>query len=187
LHARGVGDVGAAFRLLGELTSLSSRLDEALAALATRSADDAGSSLVVLQADERLFGRVVEAVLDNEEIVVKPVGKELKSIAVFAGATLRGDARVALIPSVAGLAQHAEAIDVDHADELDDAEIDEAKLGAQQADEQQTLRLVSMGDDELMAIPFSAVARIEEFASDKIERLGRRPVVQYRGAILPLV
>jgi two-component system chemotaxis sensor kinase CheA len=38
-----------------------------------------------------------------------------------------------------------------------------------------------------MAIPLSAVARLEEFQSASIERAGTREVVQYRGNILPLV
>jgi two-component system chemotaxis sensor kinase CheA len=188
LAARSSGDVAAAFRLLGELSPLGVRLDAALAALAARATESAGTNVVVLQADDHLFGLVVDEVLDTEEIVVKPLGKELKGIAVFAGATIMGDGRVALILDVAGLAQHAEAVDVDRSDELDDADLDEARLkAAQQADEKQTLLLFSVTDEEVMAIPLSAVARIEEFPFEKIERVGRRPVVQYRRAILPLV
>ncbi len=188
LQAQAAGDVGGAFRALGELTPLAARLEESIVAVLARRAESAGTNVVVLQADEQLFGLVVDEVLDTEEIVVKPLGKELKGIAVFAGATIMGDGRVALILDVAGLAQHAEAVAADRTDELDDVELDEAKVRAQQqGDDKQTLLLFSVGDDEVMAIPLSAVARIEEFPFDKIERVGRRPVVQYRGAILPLV
>jgi chemotaxis protein histidine kinase CheA len=188
LAARASGDVAGAFRGLGELAPLRDRFEQALGAAAAATVEPAGTNVVVLQADGDLFGLVVDEVLDTEEIVVKPLGKELKGIAVFAGATIMGDGRVALILDVAGLAQHAEAVDVEHADELDDIDLDEARGRAQQlADEKQTLLLFSVGDDEVMAIPLSAVARIEEFPLDKIERVGRRPVVQYRGAILPLV
>ena len=188
LSARSSGDIPAAFHLLGELAPLAVRVDEALAALATRVNESAGTNVVVLQADDHLFGLVVDEVLDTEEIVVKPLGKELKGIAVFAGATIMGDGRVALILDVAGLAQHAEAVGVDHVDELDDVDLDEARAKALAgADDKQTLLLFSVGNDEVMAIPLSAVARIEEFPFEKIERVGRRPVVQYRRAILPLV
>ncbi len=62
---------------------------------------------MVLQADDRQFGLVVDEINDTEEIVVKPLGKQLKGIACFAGATIMGDGRVALILDVLGLAQMA--------------------------------------------------------------------------------
>ncbi len=38
-----------------------------------------------------------------------------------------------------------------------------------------------------MAIPLSAVARLEEFSSTNLEFVGNCPVAQYRGEILPLI
>ncbi len=63
--------------------------------------------MAVLQAGERPFGLVVEAVHDTEEIVVKPLSKQLKGIPLFAGATIMGDGRVVLILDILGLAQRA--------------------------------------------------------------------------------
>ena len=40
-------------------------------------------NIVVLQADDRQFGLVVDEINDTEEIVVKPLGKQLKGIAVL--------------------------------------------------------------------------------------------------------
>ena len=62
---------------------------------------------VGLQADDRQFGLIVETVHDTEEIVVKPLGKQLKDLNVFAGATIMGDGRAAMILDVLGLAQAA--------------------------------------------------------------------------------
>src|SRR5262249_15595283 len=45
-------------------------------------------NIVVLQADDRQFGLVVDAIHDTEEIVVKPLQKQLKGINVFSGATI---------------------------------------------------------------------------------------------------
>ncbi len=64
-------------------------------------------TIVVLQSDERAFGLVVDDVSDTGEIVVKPMGKQLKGLPAFAGATIMGDGRVALILDVFGLAQRA--------------------------------------------------------------------------------
>src|SRR5262249_37842378 len=49
-------------------------------------ADNNGINIVVLHADDRQFGLVVDAVHDTEEIVVKPLQKQLKGIGAFAGA-----------------------------------------------------------------------------------------------------
>ena len=64
-------------------------------------------NIVVLQADGRRFGLVVDGINDTEEIVVKPLGKQLKGVSLFAGATIMGDGRVSLILDVAGTAQRA--------------------------------------------------------------------------------
>ncbi|HKB35652.1 MAG TPA: chemotaxis protein CheA, partial [Gemmataceae bacterium] len=72
--------------------------------------DTPAINIVVLQADDRQFGLVVDAIHDTEEIVVKPLQKQLKGINVFAGATIMGDGKVALILDVLGLAQRANVV-----------------------------------------------------------------------------
>jgi two-component system chemotaxis sensor kinase CheA len=67
-------------------------------------------NIVVVQADERHFGLVVDEINDTKEIVVKPLGKQLKGIKTFAGSTIMGDGRVALILDVLGLAQSANVV-----------------------------------------------------------------------------
>ena len=42
-------------------------------------------NIVVLQADDRQFGLVVDDINDTQEIVVKPLGKQLKGLNVYAG------------------------------------------------------------------------------------------------------
>ena len=65
---------------------------------------------MVLQADDRQFGLVVDEINDTEEIVVKPLGKQLKGLSCFAGATIMGDGQVALILDVLGMAQMASVV-----------------------------------------------------------------------------
>ena len=50
------------------------------------------------------YGLVVEELHDTVEIVVKPLGRHLKGMPEYAGATILGDGRVAVILDVAGLA-----------------------------------------------------------------------------------
>ena len=63
--------------------------------------------MVVLQAEDRQFGLVVDGINDTQEIVVKPLGKQLKGLTLYAGATIMGDGRVALILDVLGIGQRS--------------------------------------------------------------------------------
>ncbi|WP_282296374.1 chemotaxis protein CheA [Stenotrophomonas sp. PS02289] len=60
-------------------------------------------TIVVLQAGEARFGLVVDQVRGREEVVIKPLPKTLRGLRGYAGATLIGDGRMALILDVDGL------------------------------------------------------------------------------------
>jgi two-component system chemotaxis sensor kinase CheA len=139
-------------------------------------------NIVVLQADERRFGLVVDEIIDTEEIVVKPLGKYLKTAKVFAGSSIMGDGKVALILDVLGLAQRANVVG-----EGRDARTEEAHAAAGAAAEKQTFLLFTGPGDSRMAIPLSTLARLEEFPIAQVEMSGTQWVTQYRGQILPLV
>ncbi|HEX3757397.1 MAG TPA: chemotaxis protein CheA [Kofleriaceae bacterium] len=140
--------------------------------------------IVVLRADDRQFGLVVESVHDTEEIVVKPLGKHLKGVPVFAGATIMGDGKVALILDVLGLAKRSRVI----AESQERARLDHAvAVATVDGDDQQTMLLFRSPDDGRMAIPLSRVARLEEFPRTMLERVGHELLVQYRGEIMPVV
>ncbi len=139
-------------------------------------------NIVVLQADDNQFGLIVDEVLDTEEIVVKPLGRQTKNIPAFAGATIMGDGRVALIIDVMGLAQESGVISQSRdrsAGEAHAASVVETVAT-------QPMLVLGVGSASRAAIPLSAVDRLEEFARDIIETTGGKDVVQYRGSILPL-
>jgi two-component system chemotaxis sensor kinase CheA len=146
-------------------------------------ADSEVINIVVLQADDRQFGLVVDAILDTEEIVVKPLGKELKGISAFAGATIMGDGRVALILDVLGIAQRANVVSASRERSI----LDKNTRAQSDSAAREALLLFRVGKTNRMAIPLSMVARLEEIALDKVEKAAGRDVVQYRGAILPLI
>jgi two-component system chemotaxis sensor kinase CheA len=140
-------------------------------------------NIVVLQADGHPFGLVVDEINDTEEIVVKPLGKQLKGVASFAGATIMGDGRVALILDVLGLAQGAGVV----LQVRDRTLLENAAPARKKTDARQTLLLFDAGQGSRMAIPLSMVARLEEFPASSVEYSGAQEVVQYRGQILPLI
>ncbi len=142
-----------------------------------------GVNIVILQADDRTFGLVVEGIHDTEEIVVKPLGKLLKGISTFAGATIMGDGKVALILDVLGIAQRANVV----SGVRDRALMDSAEESQERSGDLQTFLVFEVGKDRRMAMPLSLVARLEEFEASKVETTGDQDVVQYRGEIMPLI
>jgi two-component system, chemotaxis family, sensor kinase CheA len=141
-------------------------------------------NIVVLQAEDRQFGLVVDEITDTQEIVVKPLGKQLKGIPAYSGATIMGDGRVALILDVLGLAQRAKVIA-----EVRDAKREErhGELRKEGVGESQALLLAQNGKEGHVAIPLPLVARLEEFPATVVEHTGSQEVMQYRGQIIPLL
>jgi two-component system chemotaxis sensor kinase CheA len=139
-------------------------------------------NMVVLQAEESQFGLIVEGINDTQEIVVKPLGKQLKGLTMYAGATIMGDGRVALILDVLGIGQRSGVL----ATAVEQSGEGEEFKG-QLAEEVQRLLLFRTGSFDRLAVPLSLVARLEEFPAASIERASGSPVVQYRNRILPLI
>ncbi len=151
--------------------------------LALKSAEQAEAvSIVVLQAEDRQFGLVVDGINDTQEIVVKPLGKQLKGLTEYAGATIMGDGRVALILDVLGIGQRSGVL----AESREQARVT-AEKKTHAGIEQQRLLLFRAGSFDRLAVPLSLVARLEEFPRSSIEFAGGCQVVQYRNRILPLV
>jgi two-component system chemotaxis sensor kinase CheA len=167
-------------RLRGQLLPLV-RLDELLGLRAVRPAGD-GLQILVVHAHERPFGLVVDAVLDAQDIVVKPLDSRVKQIGVYQGATILGDGRVVLILDVVALADRGGV----------SAESQELLRAARpaaptaSAAPKNILLLVGSRDGGRMALPLGRVTRLEEFGPEEVERAGGQEMVQYRGQILPL-
>ena len=176
--ATGIEEVHGArvHRLRGELLPLVS-LAEVLG-LAPEGSDHTGSVIAVVQAEHR-FGLLVDRVLNTEEIVVKALSGRLKSLGVYAGATVLGDGRVSLILDVQGLARHAMVTEVQ-----DDEAVEQAATAQAVATEQ--MLVVGVGADRRVAMPLQQVARLEHLREDQVERVGEREVVRYRDGVLPL-
>ena len=142
-------------------------------------------NIVVLRSDQRQFGLVVDEVLDSEEIVVKPLGKQLKNLLMFAGATIMGDGQIALIVDALGLAQHTGVLDENAREGLHAGDLGtEASVGG---DDHNRLLLFSLPGRDRLALPLEQAARLEEFPVSSIESAGRGEAVQYRNGIMPLV
>jgi two-component system chemotaxis sensor kinase CheA len=142
-------------------------------------------NIVVLEADRRQFGLVVDEINDTEEIVVKPLSKHLKSISVYAGATIMGDGKVALILDVLGLAQ-CSSILAEGREHLPPEEV-EVEAAAHAGRAKQKLVLFTGRAGSRLAVPLELLARLENIPGREVERSGNQWVTQYRGQILPLI
>ncbi len=143
----------------------------------------AGVCIVVLRAEEQQFGLVVDEVNDAEEIVVKPLSRNLKSVSAYSGATIMGDGRVALILDVLGLAHRSRVLSKSHDRIMKDATEETDKQPVQT----ETLLLFADESASRMAIPLARASRLEEFPRAAVEEVGGKEVVQYRGEIMPLI
>lgn len=140
-------------------------------------------NIVVLQAEDRQFGLVVDRVNDTQEIVVKPLGKQMKGLNCYAGATIMGDGHVALILDVMGIAQRSGVL----AEGRGSGRNDDKTASDAPLESRNSMLLFRAGEFDRLAVPLSLVARLEEIPRDRLEHAAGRPVVQYRGQLLPLV
>ena len=149
-----------------------------------KAANDNETYIVVTQVGTFTFGIIVDRVFDTEEIVVKPVSPILRHIEMFSGNTILGDGSVIMILDPNGIAAAGsgeftgaateDAASVAHADRMDDS--------------RQSLLLFSgVAGQPPMAVPLQLVARLEDIDVKDIEYSNGKPVVQYRGKLMPLV
>jgi two-component system chemotaxis sensor kinase CheA len=170
------------YRLRGRLLPLV-YLDRELGVAGPDRGDRDAELVVVLHAEDRRFGLVVDEILDAQEIVVKPLSAQLEDVPVYAGTTILGDGSAALILDVLALAQRARVLSAAR----DPAHDAAAHAGDERAGPRVPLLVASVGGDRQVAIPLEEVTRLEELPPGAIERVGDRELVQYRGEILPLV
>ncbi len=178
-----LGERAQAAHELKELKPISETIVGLITAVEQKVLETQNVNIVVLRADDRQFGLVVDEVNDTEEIVVKPLSKQLKSINTYAGATIMGDGRVALILDVLGLAQRAGVIG-EVRDRAVAEQVEKLKKGAT---DKRTFLIFAGPNESRMAVPLDRVARLEELPVEQVEQAGAQWVAQYRGEILPLV
>ncbi|SNS23926.1 two-component system, chemotaxis family, sensor kinase CheA [Granulicella rosea] len=139
-------------------------------------------SIVVLHAEGRQIALVVDTIHDTQEIVVKPLGRQLKGLECYLGGTIMGDGLPALILDVAGVARLASLQGRTGVGQ-------EAERGRmQQVDAPtQMLLLFRAGSFHRLAVPLPMVARLEKVPTARVERAAGQAVLHYRGDILSLV
>jgi two-component system chemotaxis sensor kinase CheA len=143
-------------------------------------AESHGFYLAVLEAEGCRYGLAVDDLLAPEEIVVKPLSAVLREIGLFSGATVLGNGTLALILDIGATAARAGVKPVE--EERDAVEMEE------KIEQEAEVSLLVFEDRarERTALPLDVVERIESVPLTQIEYAGGRPLLQYRGELLPL-
>jgi two-component system chemotaxis sensor kinase CheA len=142
---------------------------------------DRDNFIAVLDADGRRFGLVVEGLADPEEIVVKPLSAVLKDIGFFSGATVLGNADLALILDPGAIAMKAGVAMRGEEEAAHAAEEEEDGEGAKKLE-----YLLVEAAGRRAAVPLADVLRIEQISLSRIEYFGYRPVLNFEGQLLPV-
>jgi two-component system chemotaxis sensor kinase CheA len=132
--------------------------------------------VAVLKVGSQRFGLVVDDLLGSEDIVVMPLHSLLRTLGVYAGATILGDGGVAMILSGEGISRHS---GVAHRPPVREQP---ALPVAQEQAESRPLMLFRYGPAELLALPLGAVRRVVMIRRECIEHVGGRELVNIDGA-----
>lgn len=139
--------------------------------------DRAAATIIVVQSGDQPFGMIVDQVTKAEEIVVKPVSRQIQSVGVYAGATVMGDGSAALILDVSAIARGSN---------LSVAAPGATEQATTEVDHLEPVLTVTVGDRRA-GLPTSELERLEKVDAAAVEWTGDSAVVQYRGRLLPLV
>ncbi len=140
-----------------------------------------GHYLAVLDAEGCRYGLVVDDLMSPEEIVVKPLSPVLREVGLFSGATVLGNGTLALILDVGATAARAGV------KPIEEEMVGTGQTGAAKQDAaEESFLIFEDRARERTALPLDMVERIESVSLDRIEYAGGRPLLQYRGELLPL-
>jgi two-component system chemotaxis sensor kinase CheA len=135
--------------------------------------------VVILRVGGGTIGVRVDAVLDVQEIVVKPLNASLAHLKIFTGQTILGDGSVVLILDPGGIAQELGLVSGDKKREV-------AKETFS-SEERTRLVLFRAGEGLPKVLPLSLLARIEMVEASRIERSGNQFLMLHQGRLMPLL
>jgi two-component system chemotaxis sensor kinase CheA len=146
-----------------------------------KSASERDSFIAVLDVDGRRYGLVVDGLADPEEIVVKPLSAVLKVIGLYSGATVLGNADLALILDPGAIAVKA-GVTMSADRDAEGADSEEEDTNAAKGMEY----LLVEAAGRRAAVPLADVLRIEQIPLSRIEFIGDRPVLNFEGQLMPV-
>ncbi len=141
-------------------------------------------NIVIVSSGNISYGILVDALHESMEIVVKPLGRHIKSCSEYAGATIMGDGSVALILDISGIASILKMSSVTSTIQSQASdEIEVSKSG----EDRHSFLLFRNSPEEYCAMPLELVGRVEHIESSSIQIVGGKRIMQYMGKGLPII
>jgi two-component system chemotaxis sensor kinase CheA len=122
--------------------------------------------VVVLRLDHVSYGLIVNEIISNEEIVVKPLGRHLRSVPYYTGATILGQGEIAMILDPNSMAQGRIS-----ASQLALNASKSSEVALSDSTSERVL-IFQETDGEFLAIHLKKVMRVESVKASDIERIG---------------
>ncbi|PKA14456.1 chemotaxis protein CheW [Leptospira haakeii] len=150
---------------------------EILGLSSDRSRETNDKYIVVVHTEKHKFGMLIEEIENPEEIVVKPLSKDLAKINLYTGAAILGDGNVALILDISGISKFLK-LHTNVKEELRTKSVHEIE-------DREHYLLFSVGK-QLFGLDSKFVIRIEQLDPKYFERIMDSVVIQYRGEVIEL-
>jgi len=140
--------------------------------------------VVVLSVEGCRFGVIVDSVHDIEEIVVKSLDSRLQALMLYTGATILGDGSIVLIVDPSGMLHH---LQLERPDSIDTYTPVSGSHSLAMVEREDSYLIVQTQACPSTAIPVRHIKRIERLSASLLEKVGTSDVIQYRGAVLPVI
>ncbi|MCJ8346492.1 chemotaxis protein CheW [bacterium] len=134
-------------------------------------------SFSVLKIGMQRFGLIVDEIMGSEEIVVKPMHPSVNNLAIYSGATVMGDGKVALILDVQAIGKHAN-VSMESKEDLEKSTVSNLHDSTNMT----VLRFRS-GENEYFATELSSIRRIEKVDVSLIEKIGNKEFINFSGVL----
>ena len=138
--------------------------------------------IAVLSFNGTFFGLVVEAVLNIQDVVIKPLGELLKDVSKFAGASIMGNGDVALILDIDSIARQSGL--VGHSD-LNPAQ--ENQLLMPQNEKTISVLLFDIAGLDKVGLPLESIGYIIKVNTSHIQKIGNRDVIYFNDELMDLI
>ncbi|HPG32021.1 MAG TPA: chemotaxis protein CheW, partial [bacterium] len=146
-----------------------------------RNSIDNSLYIIVCRINQNLLGLIVDEAIDTEEIVVKSIHDEIKKNRCYAGATVLGDGKIALILDVPGIAETAKL----NFNSSESAIQKKQNISSAGDIETQTIFLFKNHPEEIFGIFLSLIARISVIKSNQIKRIGGKEFFIHNNESIP--
>ncbi len=138
---------------------------------------------IVLQFKQNYFGVLVDQITGKEEIVVKRLPQLIKHRKVFAGSTILGNGKVALILDINGLVEKASLNFARQQENLYQTIMSRKMI----QEEKQHVVVFNYAPEEYFAVPVNLLSEVDKFKVKDVKKVGNREFIQRHGMSMPLL